>query len=253
MNNEDEMFPRELSAREFALLEWLLPADRPGYARVLARLRSLFVIGEGRWGRNDLVLGAIGDVIDRTEGMQPVLAFGELRGTPCSMTVAVHMPNEDGQIEFQLSAATGPELPADFHEESRWTYSYWLPGQPCPAHNVPVREVPLPAGRDTDLRLVIAPQSRVLWLHDGTERTNTLIPVTSFYNELVLTKNIRDPKIALNHRLLFDDGAQFTDHDLSEAFIRYNVLYRKVGVGLFDTAKPQTTSFWNRLFGRGAR
>lgn len=243
------MFPRELSAREYAWIQWLLPADRPGYKRVLDSLHKLFVIGEGRWGKNDLVLGAIGDEIDRTEGMQPVVAFGELKGSPCDLTLSLHAPNELGQIEFQLSPSIGDVVPQKLEVRSKWTYSTWKPGLPCPATGTAVREVKLPASRD-GLRLVIAPTKRVVWLHDSADMMNRLIPVTNFYNELVISQGIRDPKIALDHSLLFTDDARWSDAHLAEAFVRYNVLYKKVGLELFDKPDERHQSLLKRLFGR---
>src|SRR5512141_2285059 len=101
------MFPRELSAREHAWIQWLLPSERPGYRRLAERIRPLFVIGEGRWGKNDFVLGEIGGAIDLTEGMQPVAAFGVVSGTACKVTLSLHYPNDEGQIEFQISPSSG--------------------------------------------------------------------------------------------------------------------------------------------------
>ncbi len=252
MDAPDDMLPRELSAREHAWMQWLLPSDRPGYKRLADRIRPLCVIGEGRWGKNDLVLGEIGGAIDLTEGMQSVAAFGSITGTPCNVTLTLHQPNDAGQIEFQISPSSGERVPPEFTETCRWTYSTWSPGDACPATGTPVREVPLPTRR-AGFRLVIAPQQRVMWLHDPEERVNQIIPVSGFYNELVIGKGIRDPKIALNHALLFSEPERFADADIVDAFKRYNVLYKKIGIALFDSPPERHASVWEKLFGRKAR
>lgn len=243
------MFPRELSSREFAWITWLLPEDRPGYHRFRKLIQPLFVIGEGRWGAQDFVLGPIGGMIDHTEGMRPVVAFGTIHGDTCDVTLSLHEPNDEGLIEFQLGTSTNGPVPFDFRERSRWTYSTWSPGDLCPATGAAVREVVLATGTLGTLRLAISPGQRVIWLHNENDRTNTLVPISGFYNELVIAKRIRDPKVALNHRLLFTQAALFNDADIVEAFVRYNVLYRKVNVGVFDPP-PQRQTLLKRLFGR---
>ena len=228
MGTED--FPRALSARETAWLDFLLPAGRPGYASFRSGLEGLAILGEGRWGKGDFVLGREGDEIDLTEGMQPVMVYGEIAArageSRFTITLSLHQPNEDGMVEFQIGTIDAPELPEEFVEESRWSYSGWLPGEPCPATGGSVREIPLdPAG---EILLVISPQKRVLWLYDAVTMVITLVPVTNFYNELMLLKGIRDPKIALDHKRLFSSPEDYSDADLREAFLRYNTTFRKV-------------------------
>jgi hypothetical protein len=56
------------------------------------------------------------------------------------------------------------------------------------------------------------------------------IPVTNFYNELMLVKQIRDPAIALRSQLLFESHRSYADADLKAAFIAYNAVRRRVDV-----------------------
>ena len=113
-----------------------------------------------------------------------------------------------------------------------------------------MREVKLPARNRAGLRLVIASQQRVVWLHDPVEGKNILIPVTNLYNELMLEKRIRDPQIALDHRHMFAPDNRFSDKEIAAAFVRYNVLYHKIGVELFDVPATPARSFWAAMFKR---
>ncbi|MDB5034883.1 MAG: hypothetical protein JWQ98_2124 [Chlorobi bacterium] len=239
---DPSQFPRELSPVEWAWLAYLLPADRPGYARFLGSLDGYVLLGEGRWGTDDFVLGPVGGAeIDRTEGMQPIVAYGEIimvapGGREEVMTLAVHQPNDDGLVEFQISGLDAVADSGEWTEARRWSYSRWNPGNPCPATGGPVREIGLDA--KGELLLTVSPVKRVLWLHDRADMTSTLVPVTNYYNELMLLKGIRDPGIALDHRRLFTALDDFTDVDLRLAFIRYNMSFRKIDPERLREATP---------------
>jgi hypothetical protein len=224
-------FPRSLTGRESEWLDFILPADRPGYNAFRRSLDDLLVLGEGRWGNDDFILGRPSQEIDRTEGMLPVMAYGEIEcvdsdAAPFTITLAVHQPNDEGMVEFQVGTLGVGALPASWTERSRWSYSYWLPGAPCPATGQAVRQIGL--DKEGELLLVISPAKRVLWLYDARTMVSTLVPVTNFYNELMLLKGVRDPKIGLDHKRLFTELAGFTDAELWGAFQRYNGSYRKV-------------------------
>ncbi|HET7152282.1 MAG TPA: hypothetical protein VFJ29_00820, partial [Candidatus Kapabacteria bacterium] len=83
--------------------------------------------------------------------------------------------------------------------------------------------------------------------HSPIDGTNHLIPVTNFYNELMIFKQIRDPKVALDHKNLFTYLTQFTDAELIGAFKHYNVLYKKVDIALFDSKTSQSRLLKNLL------
>jgi hypothetical protein len=229
--NTEPLFPRPLNSRELAWLDYLLPLDRPGYAMLRRQLDGLLVLGEGRWGRGDLVIGNPAAEIDLTAPMLPVAAYGECDirtsdGSQQRIILSLHQPDDEGSIEFQQTTLSGVPVPDEFTEANRWSYSYWLPGMPCPATGASVREIPLSGGGD--LLLVLAIGKRVVWVFDAVSMTNALVPVTNFYNELMLIKGVRDPAIGLDHRRLFDAMDEFSDAELCEAFKRYNNVYRKV-------------------------
>ena len=242
---------RELSMRESTWLDWLLPVDRPGYREFSDQVKKLIVLGEGRWGTSDHILGRIGQEIDLTEGMQPTFAYGFISGDQCDVNISLHEPNDEGQIELVASPQRMETIPLDLQELHRWTYSYWEPGAACPATNKPVREITIPTAEDFVFTLALSAAQRSVWLYDPTSRINRIIPVTNFYNELMLAKEIRDPKIALNQKYLFENLELFTDEDFIRAFKRYNVMHKKAGIALFDnTKKKQNTisGLWKKLF-----
>lgn len=215
-------------------------------------LRELVVIGEGRWGTGDMVFGRPGQEIDLTEGMQPVASYGEVNASAGAenfiITLSVHQPNDEQQVEFQVGVRDIAELPEECTERSSWTYARWRPGEPCPATGEPVREVPL--NKSKDLLMAISTARRVLWLHDILDGTSTLLPVTNFYNELMLLKSIRDPQTALDHRRLFTHLDEFTDVDLRETFIRYNLAFRKIAPERVVEPRveaPKPRSFMQRI------
>jgi hypothetical protein len=140
-------------------------------------------------------------------------------------------------------------LPDGWTEIDRWTYSSWKPGAPCPATRRSVREIQL--DRDGELLLAVSPIQHVLWLYDARTMVTTLVPVTNFYNELMMLKGVRDPKIALDHKRLFTELDGFTVAELRDAFFRYNGAYRKVAPErLFrEESRPERESLVARIVG----
>jgi hypothetical protein len=229
-----------LGSRDQQWLDYLLPSDRPGYARLMEHIRSLVVLGEGRWGAGDLVLGRPDQAIDLEAGMEPVAAYGEIhgrdqQGADAVITLSVHFPDEEGRVEFQRVGSVG-----SIDETRRWTYSSWSPQLPCPATAAQVREVILSEREDAprELRLVISPMQRSIWLYDAIEETNTLLPLTNFYSELMRVRGERDPAVRLNHGLLFSRLDEIQDPELLTAFVNYNSQFRKVPAERLTTRTP---------------
>jgi hypothetical protein len=80
---------------------------------------------------------------------------------------------------------------------------------------------------------------------------NHLIPVTNIYNELMIHKHIRDPKIALAYNKLFSELSDFSDADLSKAFASYNDIRTKIHLrDRIVLEEPIKKSFINRMFSR---
>jgi hypothetical protein len=251
-------YPRPLTPGERAWCAWLLPRDRPAYAHVAAAIDPLVVLGLGRWGVGDLVLGTPGQTIDLRAPMEPVAAYGEVTlEDGAVLSISIHHPDDDDRVEMHCTGAAAEQIETGV-ERSRWCYSYWSPGEPSPSDGGALRELTL--DERAELVLALDPRRRVMWLHDAVTRGNTLIPVTNFYNELMLLKGVRDPDIALVHRRLFDNPEESSDAELRAAFRRYNATWRKVDadrLGVEQTVATNAPGLFARiaraLRGGGAR
>jgi len=220
-------YPRQLTTREREFLEWVLPAERPGYRRYRGFLDTMVVLGEGRRGKGDIILGYSGDTPDTAISLPPVLAYGmvETNFGPLSVTVR---ENYGDQVDVEIVSHRAEELPQDFEERRRWTYSAWKPGASCPQCEKPVREVMMRSESGETFVLAVCSADRRLWVFDSATEINHLIPVTNFYNELMMQKNVRDPEVALDSTRLFTQLGRFSDADLTHAFLTYNKLKIKV-------------------------
>ena len=78
------------------------------------------------------------------------------------------------------------------------------------------------------LVLVLCSRDRRIWVYDGRSGVNALIPVTGFYNELMLQTGVQDPKIALDPKRLFELPGTQSDSELIRVFSSYNKLRNKV-------------------------
>lgn len=228
-------FPRPLRAKEAELIHAVLPADRPGYRAYRDLVASMIVLGEGRRGPGNLILGFSGDMADRTSPLAPVIAYGMIETTLdlFSMTVREYVGE---QIDVEIVSSKGEQVPDHFEEKHRWTYSTWLPGYPSPATGLQPRETVI----DDDHVLAIAAGEKRIWIYEGASGMNILIPVTSFYNEIMVRRGIRDPAIALHSSRLFSDLETYSDEDLRTAFVSYNAVKPKVQVAAPEPVPPST-------------
>jgi len=231
-NHNNSEYPRPLLAREHDWIMWILPADRPGYSVYRDLIEGMVVLGKGRRGEGEIVLGHPGAQPDFSSPLAPLFAYGAVEFTGGMVSVSVREIRDD-QISVEIVSHGSDEIPAHFQERKRWTYSGWKPGDACPQCTRALREVPMHSTGQDAGRLVLALCSpdRRLWVFESSTGVNRLIPVTNFYNELMLHKNIRDPAIALDSRRLFTDLAGFSDSDLTYAFLTYNKIKTKVQVG----------------------
>jgi hypothetical protein len=101
------------------------------------------------------------------------------------------------------------------------------------------------AGRT--LVLAVCGNDSRLWVYDERTGVNHPIPVTNYYNELMLHKNVRDPKVALDSKRLFLELTQFSDRELTHAFQTYNQLHTKVPFGGIVIAEEKNLSLFARL------
>jgi hypothetical protein len=223
--NPAAVFPRPMRVREKELIESVLPIDRPGYRAYRELIGRMVVLGEGRRGVGNLVLGLPGDSADTASPLPPVIAYGCVETTQDVYSITVRESVGD-QVDVEILSSRGGEVPDHFEEKRRWSYSGWLPGRPLPSSGEALREIAVD-GRSV---LGIAPVERRIILHDSHTGMVHLIPVTNFHNELMLRKGERDPAVALNSGLLFQQLPSFTDDELRAAFIAYNAMKRRVEI-----------------------
>lgn len=226
-------YPRDLRPKERDLLESVLPAARPGYRHTKERIAAMTVLGQGRRGEGDLVLGLKGDSPDCTSPLPPVIAYGMVESTRDAFSITVREEME-AQINVEIVSRGGEEIPDHFEEKRRWTYSTWEPGLPSPATGTPVRQVAL----DAVLTLALSPAEERIWVHDADSGIVHLIPITNFYNELMRIRQIRDPALALHSRLFWERFGTHTDGELSAAFSAYNRLKHRVDLRPAAPAPP---------------
>lgn len=239
----DTLYPRPIQDKERDMLESVLPIERPGYRAYRELLAQMVVLGEGRRGRGNLVLGFAGDTPDIISPLGAVVAYGMVEATrdTFSITVREYLGK---QIDVEIVSAGGEEIPQHFEEKRRWTYSDWQPGMVSPASGAIVREVSV----DENIVLVCAKEDKRIWVYDSQSGIVHLIPITNFYNELMLLKNIRDPNIALRSTKFFDDLDTYSDDELRKTFMNYNKLRPKVSVAM--PVEVQHISVWKLFFQR---
>jgi len=218
-------FPRALRPKERDIIESVLPVERPGYRALREMIGRMRVLGEGRGGPGNLILGCTPDVADLSSPPSSVVAFGMVETTRDAYSVTVR-ECAGNQIEVEIVSSRDDEVPDHFEEKRRWTYSSWTPGSPSPCSDEAVREVRV----DDTVTLAIAPVDRRIWIHERSTGMVLPIPVTSYYNELMIRRGVRDPEIALDSRLLFDNPRAYTDEELRDAFVAYNAIRHRVDV-----------------------
>jgi hypothetical protein len=223
----EEHFPRELNALERELLLWVLPGERPGYSEFRTLVEEWKVVGKGRRGEGNYVLANVAHQIDADSPLPQLLAYGLVEGERGDITISVREPMGD-QLEFEISGPVEDALRQGLKSRRRWTYSEWLPSQPCPSCQRAVREIPVRTVSGRFLVLVACVRDQRLWVYDNRSGINHPIPVTGFYNELMLQHRIQDPKIAFDSKRLFSDLNTFSDVALIRAFSSYNQFRRKV-------------------------
>jgi hypothetical protein len=199
------------------------------------------VIGEGRRGEGNIILGRPGDTPETAAPLLPVVAYGVVEGTRDRYTVTVREYAGE-QLDVELVSMHGEAIPDHFEEKRRWTYSTWAPGNPSPATGATPREVVI----DEKCVLALAAGEKRIWVHDRESGMNLPIPITNFHNELMLHKRIRDPRVALRSDKFFDELDRYSDGDLRAGFVAYNTVRHRVHlVEVPPAARPEP--FWKRM------
>ncbi len=229
MNVYGEFYPRPLTPLENNLVLWVLPERSAGYAPYREFVGSASVIGQGRRGEGEIILGTPGDLPDLDSPLPPVVSFGVAAADDDEISVTVR-EILDTQMSVEIVGRRNDRVPPGARIERRWTYAQWQPGRPCPQCGRPAREVEV-ARAVTPARpvvLAICAADRRLWIYDGPTAVCRPVPVTNYYNELMLLKKIRDPETALVSSKLFERLGEFSSADLATAFVAYNRLKTKI-------------------------
>lgn len=227
---EEESFPRELNEVERQLLLWLLPENRPGYFEYRRYVEGWKVVARGRRGEGNYILTAPNEQPDNESPLPQLLAYGMVETRQGSIVASIR-ERLGNQVEYEIVNLHGDVVSSGFQEIRRWTFSSWLPSQACPACGQALRQVNMNVESGQKLVLAVCPSDKRLWVYNEATGINHPIPVTNFYNELMLHKNVRDPQTAFDSKRLFADLSTFSDEDLIKAFVTYNKLRTKVVLG----------------------
>ena len=246
-NGQLKEFPRPLSRFEGESLLWLLPKQKSGYEQYRKYIDEWLVVSEGRRGTGNYILAAQGTIADNESPLPPVYAYGVIETSGGNISVTLRELFYD-QLEFEIMNLSGPAVPVEFDENRRWNFSLWFPGDVCPACGRNPRQVSLQRENGAALTLSLCTTDKRIWIHDAGDGVNHLIPVTNFYNELMLHKHIRDPKKVLDSNNLFLQTDSFSDDDLADAFSSYNKLRKKVELGKIAKPVKQRKTFAQRIF-----
>jgi hypothetical protein len=222
-------FPRELDSLERDLLLWVLPKERSGYAEYRTFVEAWPVVAAGRRGEGNYILAEPGWVVDIDSPLPQLLAYGVVEHALGALTISLR-ERFGRQLEFELEGGSDCIDLAALRQIRRWSFSEWLPSQPCPSCRSRIREVTMATTAGQALVLVLCSKDHRIWVQDGQTGVNALIPVTGFYNELMLQTGIHDPKIALDPKSLFELPGAYSDSDLISAFASYNQLRNKVAL-----------------------
>jgi len=230
MKANEKEFPRKLTSLKKALLFSILPENKSGYKHYRDKIEELFIIGYGRFGGNNFILGNENAKPDISISSSPVFATGTNVYKEATVDITIH-EEVDEKIEFDISARGG-ELPEKFTEINKWNYSEWIPGNKGPKDNSYVREIIIVPGK---FLLAIAPLRKKMWLYDFGNGVNHLIPISNFYNELMRTRNIRDMKAVRNPNSFFEKIDSYHDQEIITAFFSYNKYMRKFDINYSTT------------------
>jgi hypothetical protein len=247
--NGQRKYPRKLTKREKDWLFYLLPEERHAYAEYRRNIASMLVIGEGRFGGGNLILGYEGDEPDLSFSSLPVYACGQIEFEECKLQVSIH-EFFDNKIEIAINNLTDEKIPDTLTEIRRWTYSYWKPGDESPFEGDRLRRINLSKNKN-ELVLVFSPGNRTIWLCEAKTGVNHIIPVTNFINELLRGNKSIDKTKGINIAYVFSILDKFTDEDFVRAFVQYNKHWRKVELPDSDVAPVrEKKGLFKKLFSK---
>src|SRR5438309_8567948 len=94
-------YPRPISPREREWIDWILPPDRPGYRDYRHLVGGMVVIGKGRRGEGEIILGPEGSTPDVSSPLAPVFAYGAIETKAGTISMTMREISE-GQISIEI-------------------------------------------------------------------------------------------------------------------------------------------------------
>lgn len=224
IKENNQKFPRALAEREIDWLQFILPESKKGYAIYRKKIEDLYVIGFGRFGGSNLVLGENNDKPDLSAPSSPVFASGNIVFKEAEIYVLIHEEFED-QIEIDISNINGNFIPQELTEISRWTYSEWEPGLKAPGDGALVREIPLV---NDEAVIAVVPSHKRIWVYERKTGVNYFIPVTNLFNEIMRLRGIKYHKNLPTPNSLFTENSSYSDEEIAQGFLLYNKQWNKI-------------------------
>jgi hypothetical protein len=214
------LYPRELTDIEKKCLFRILPENKPGYNFYRNKINGMVVLGDGSFGEGNFILGPVEPKPDLSFPIAPVFALGTLYAGNTQIDIIINEETEN-KIEISLSCDVNEISITGANVKS---YSFWVPGLKSPFTDSKVREIIIRPGK---FILAVAAEEKKIWLYEFTSGVNHLVPVSNYYNCLMLLRNERNAQKVLNPNLFFDNLGLYNDQELLLAFEKYNQYMRR--------------------------
>jgi len=226
---EKNKFPRLLTEIEKQVLFSLLPENKTGYKAYRDKISTKFVIGFGRFAEGNLILGNKDSIIDLDNASSPVFALGEIELMDNHIDVLIHEEEEE-KVEFDISYQN--DIVNLNSIIKSWSYSNWIPGMNAPKDDSVVRETLIVKDQ---FILAIASVHDKIWLHNIISGVNSIIPISNFYNSLMMNKNIRNSQALRSPKSIFRNLSSFSDNDLSLTLFAYDKYFKRFNLSKYYT------------------
>lgn len=178
------------------------------------------IIGAGYFGDGNYFLGKNEEDPDLSFPSAPVFAIGTLYNGNDELDIIIQEETEN-IIEVNFGKDIN-DIPANvFNVKS---YSSWIPGMNSPFTDSKVREISI---KQNEYILAVVPEEKKIWLYESSSGVNHLIPVSNYYNSLMLYRNERNADKVLNPNLFFNNLALYNDLELKSALEIYNKYMRR--------------------------